>query len=95
MPRPIGRRQNVEAPEVERLPEFETSRRLRVLVVDDDVLVAMNTTAFGLIVAIPLLVVHAVLASKTGDIVDSLEMATVKTLNVFSKRAKRQLDIAA
>jgi biopolymer transport protein ExbB len=53
--------------------------------------VAMNTTAFGLMVAIPLLVVHAVLTSKTGDIVDSLEMATVKALNVFSKRAKRTL----
>lgn len=57
--------------------------------------VAMNTTAFGLIVAIPLLVVHAVLTSKTGQIVDSLEMATVKALNVFSRRAKRQLDVAA
>jgi biopolymer transport protein ExbB len=57
--------------------------------------VAMNTTAFGLMVAIPLLIVHAILTSKTGDIVDSLEMATVKALNVFSKRAKRQLDIAA
>jgi biopolymer transport protein ExbB len=51
--------------------------------------VAMNTTAFGLMVAIPLLVVHAILTSKTGDIVDSLEMATVKALNVFSQRAKR------
>jgi biopolymer transport protein ExbB len=51
--------------------------------------VAMNTTAFGLMVAIPLLVIHAVLTSKTGDIVDSLEMATVKSLNVFSRRAKR------
>ncbi|NCF14306.1 MAG: MotA/TolQ/ExbB proton channel family protein [Gammaproteobacteria bacterium] len=50
--------------------------------------VAMNTTAFGLMVAIPLLVVHAVLSSKTGDIVDSLEMATVKALNVFSRRAR-------
>lgn len=57
--------------------------------------VAMNTTAFGLIVAIPLLVVHAVLTSRTGQIVDSLEMATVKALNVFSRRAKRQLDVAA
>lgn len=57
--------------------------------------VAMNTTAFGLMVAIPLLIVHAILTSKTGDIVDSLEMATVKALNVFAKRAKRQLDIAA
>jgi biopolymer transport protein ExbB len=51
--------------------------------------VAMNTTAFGLMVAIPLLIIHAVLTSKTGDIVDSLEMATVKSLNVFSKRAIR------
>lgn len=51
--------------------------------------VAMNTTAFGLMVAIPLLIIHAILASKTGDIVDSLEMATVKALNVFSRRAKR------
>jgi len=57
--------------------------------------VAMNTTAFGLMVAIPLLIVHAILTSKTGDIVDSLEMATVKALNVFSKRAKRQFEVAA
>jgi biopolymer transport protein ExbB len=49
--------------------------------------VAMNTTAFGLMVAIPLLIIHAILTSKTGDIVDSLEMATVKALNVFTKRA--------
>ena len=51
--------------------------------------VAMNTTAFGLMVAIPLLIVHAILTSKTGDIIDSLEMATVKALNVFSRRSKR------
>jgi biopolymer transport protein ExbB len=57
--------------------------------------VAMNTTAFGLMVAIPLLVTHVVLTSKTGDIVDSLEMASVKALNVFAKMAKRQLDVAA
>jgi biopolymer transport protein ExbB len=55
--------------------------------------VAMNTTAFGLMVAIPLLIVHAVLTSKTGDIVDSLEMATVKALNVFSRRAKRMAEV--
>jgi biopolymer transport protein ExbB len=54
--------------------------------------VAMNTTAFGLMVAIPLLVMHAILTSKTGDIVDSLEMATVKALNVFSRRAKRAVE---
>lgn len=54
--------------------------------------VAMNTTAFGLMVAIPLLITHAILTSKTGDIVDSLEMATVKALNVFSRRARRPLE---
>jgi biopolymer transport protein ExbB len=54
--------------------------------------VAMNTTAFGLMVAIPLLITHAILTSKTGDIVDSLEMASVKALNVFSRRAKRPIE---
>jgi len=57
--------------------------------------VAMNTTAFGLMVAIPLLIVHAVLTNKTGDIVDSLEMATVKALNVFSRRAKHTSPVPA
>jgi biopolymer transport protein ExbB len=54
--------------------------------------VAMNTTAFGLMTAIPLLITHAILTSKTGDIVDSLEMATVKALNVFSRRARRAVE---
>ena len=53
--------------------------------------VAMNTTAFGLIVAIPLLVTHCVLTAKTGEIVVSLEMASVKALNVITALAKRQV----
>jgi biopolymer transport protein ExbB len=52
--------------------------------------VAMNTTAFGLITAIPLLVTHSILSAKTSEIVDSLEMASVKALNVITVRAKRQ-----
>jgi biopolymer transport protein ExbB len=54
--------------------------------------VAMNTTAFGLMVAIPLLVTNTVLTAKTGEIIDSLEMASVKALNVFSAKAKRQIE---
>ena len=54
--------------------------------------VAMSTTAFGLMVAIPLLVTNSVLTAKTGEIIDSLEMASVKALNVFSSRAKRQIE---
>jgi biopolymer transport protein ExbB/TolQ len=48
--------------------------------------VAMNTTAFGLMVAIPLLLVHSLLQSKTTEIVDSLEMASVKFLNTVVER---------
>jgi len=55
--------------------------------------VAMNTTAFGLIAAIPLLVTHSVLTAKTGEIVDSLEMASVKALNVITSLAKRQVAV--
>ncbi|MFO7286855.1 MAG: MotA/TolQ/ExbB proton channel family protein [Gammaproteobacteria bacterium] len=49
--------------------------------------VAMNTTAFGLIVAIPLLLLHTLLQTKTTEIVDSLEMAAVKFLNSVMERA--------
>ena len=48
--------------------------------------IAMNTTAFGLMVAIPLLLVHTLLQSKTTEIVDSLEMAAVKFLNAIDER---------
>ncbi len=52
--------------------------------------VAMNTTGFGLMVAIPLLLVHAKLTSTTGQIVDSLEMASIKALNSISYFTRRQ-----
>jgi biopolymer transport protein ExbB len=48
--------------------------------------VAMNTTAFGLMVAIPLLLIYAVLQTKTTELVDSLEMASVKFLNVITEQ---------
>jgi biopolymer transport protein ExbB len=51
--------------------------------------VAMNTTAFGLMSAIPLLLFHAKLMATTGQIVDRLEMASVKALNNISSFAKR------
>jgi biopolymer transport protein ExbB len=54
--------------------------------------VAMNTTAFGLMSAIPLLLLHAKLTSTAGQIVDSLEMASVKALNNISNFAKRQFE---
>ncbi len=47
--------------------------------------VAMNTTAFGLMAAIPLLLMHAFLTTKTTELVDSFEMAAVKFLNLITK----------
>ncbi|MFT7185756.1 MAG: biopolymer transport protein ExbB [Pseudohongiellaceae bacterium] len=49
--------------------------------------VAMNTTAFGLIAAIPLLLIHSILQTKTNEIVDSFEMAGIKVMNIISDRA--------
>lgn len=46
--------------------------------------VAMNTTAFGLMSAIPLLLFHSLLQTKTMEIIDSLEMAGVKCLNIIA-----------
>ncbi len=57
--------------------------------------VAMNTTAFGLMAAIPLLIFHAMISSKTSDIIDSLEMASVKTMNMIADFSKRQSALAA
>ncbi len=50
--------------------------------------VAMNTTAFGLMAAIPLLLMFTVLQTKTTEIVDSMEMATVKFLNSIAEQRK-------
>ena len=47
---------------------------------------AMNTTAFGLMAAIPLLLIHSLLQTKTNALVDSLEMASVKFLNAVTER---------
>lgn len=46
--------------------------------------VAMNTTAFGLCAAIPMLLIHSLLATKTAKLVENIEMATLKCLNLMT-----------
>lgn len=46
--------------------------------------VAMNTTAFGLTAAIPMILIHSLLATQTTRLVDNIEMATVKCLNLLT-----------
>lgn len=51
--------------------------------------IAMNNTAFALMVAIPFLLIHAFLQARTTEIVDSLEAAKISFLNIV-ERAKSE-----
>lgn len=57
----------------------------KATLLSESISVAMNTTAFGLISAIPLLLFHALLQTRTNELVDSFEMAGVKLLNMASE----------
>ncbi len=59
---------------------------LKAEILSTSISVAMNTTAFGLMVAIPLLLFFTVLQAKTTQVVDSLEMAILKFANLMMQR---------
>ena len=47
--------------------------------------IAMNNTAFALMVAIPFLLIHAFLQARTSEIVDGLEAAKISFLNMVQR----------
>jgi biopolymer transport protein ExbB/TolQ len=47
---------------------------------------ALNTTAFGLIVAVPTLLVHSFLVSKVEGIVENIDEASVRLIEAVSRR---------
>jgi biopolymer transport protein ExbB len=49
--------------------------------------IAMNNTAFALMVAIPFLLIHSFLQSRASEIVDSLEAAKITFLNLVQRLA--------
>ncbi len=49
---------------------------------------AMNTTAFGLIVAIPVLFVHMLLSDVTKKIIQEIDQYSVKLENLLASRSK-------
>lgn len=49
--------------------------------------IAMNNTAFALMVAIPFLLIHAFLQARATEIVDSLEAAKISFLNLTQRMA--------
>jgi len=58
---------------------------------------AMNCTAFGLMVAVPVLFVHSFLQSKTSQLIGSLETGAVRFLTIVADRqsAKAQTRLEA
>lgn len=59
----------------------------KAAILSSSISVAMNTTAFGLIAAIPLMLAFTYLQSKTAKVVESMEMASVKLLNIYRQLA--------
>lgn len=59
---------------------------------------AMNCTAFGLMIAVPVLFIHAFLQTKTGELISSLETAAMKFLTLVgdrqSARIQNRLELA-
>jgi biopolymer transport protein ExbB len=47
---------------------------------------AMNTTAFGLIVAVPCMIMYTVLANKRDRLVKDIDASVVRLLNFFKKK---------
>jgi len=56
--------------------------------------IAMNNTAFALMVAIPFLLIHSFLQAKTSEIVDCLEAAKISFLNLV-QRLKAETSVAS
>jgi biopolymer transport protein ExbB/TolQ len=52
---------------------------------------AMYTTAGGLIAAIPTLVIHSIISSRTTKIMDEIDQYALKTVNLLGARARGAL----
>jgi len=50
---------------------------------------ALNTTAFGLIVAVPTLILHGFLVSKVESVVDAIDEASVRLIEAVTRRGVR------
>ncbi len=60
----------------------------RQKVLSRGIALAMNTTAFGLIVAIPCIFAHMILAGVTKRIIDEIDQYSVKLQNLLTSRGK-------
>jgi biopolymer transport protein ExbB/TolQ len=63
----------------EGIPESEKSKLLA-----NGISTAMNTTIFGLMVAIPTLIVYTYITNRTGKIIDEMDEHLVKLINLIT-----------
>jgi biopolymer transport protein ExbB/TolQ len=64
---------------------------MKTMLLTKSISIAMNTTAFGLIVAIPTLAVYVFLNGVTKRIIDEIDQYSVKTQNLLVARGKGSL----
>jgi biopolymer transport protein ExbB/TolQ len=53
--------------------------------------VAMYTTAFGLVVAIPTIIAHSVITNRTVKLIDEIDQYSVKLINLLTARQRGSL----
>jgi len=53
--------------------------------------VAMYTTAFGLVVAIPIMICHSIISNRTVKLVDEIDQYSVKLINLLAARQRGAL----
>jgi biopolymer transport protein ExbB/TolQ len=53
--------------------------------------VAMYTTAFGLVVAIPTMICHSVISNRTTKLIDEIDQYSVKIINLLAARQRGTL----
>ena len=74
---------------IEAFAALEFARRDdRQKVLSRGIALAMNTTAFGLIVAIPCIFAHMILAGVSKRIIDEIDQYSVKLQNLLTSRGK-------
>ncbi len=53
---------------------------------------AMYTTAFGLVVAIPIIIVHSFISNRTVKLIDEIDQYSVKLINLLAARQRGAMD---
>lgn len=68
----------------------EVDPSMKQTVLTKGIAVALYTTAFGLIVAIPSMIAHAMLSAKTTKIIDEIDEYSVKLINMLVTKQKER-----